>query len=189
LPREVFKLLAKAHVPPVFTYLQQPLNRYTFKAPKIRRWVEAQCQGKYVLNLFAGPTKLCDCHEVTNDIDPGIMADYNLDALDCIGFLASKKMLFDIVLLDGPYSYRKSMEKYRGHGIRNSRFKRVLDAVPEILAPWGWVITFGYHSSVMSKKRGFAIREICLISHGGAQHDTIATVEERIKVTEKEITT
>jgi hypothetical protein len=55
------------------------------------------------------------------------------------------------------------------------------------LLPDGWVITFGYHSSVMGKKRGFAILEICLILHGGAQQDTIVTVEERIKVTEQEI--
>ncbi len=37
----------------VFTYLRQPLNRYTFKAPKIKAWVESRCYGN-VLNLFAG---------------------------------------------------------------------------------------------------------------------------------------
>jgi len=42
----------------IFTYLRHPLNRYTFKAPKTRAWVEEQCKGKYVLNLFAGPSRL-----------------------------------------------------------------------------------------------------------------------------------
>jgi hypothetical protein len=56
--------------------------------------------------------------------------------------------------------------------------------VPFILRQNGKVITFGYNSIVMSKKRGFAIQEICLISHGGAQHDTIATVEQRINYSE-----
>ncbi len=55
-----------------FTYLRQPLNRYTFKAPKTKAWVEEQCKGKYVLNLFAGPTRLMGCIEVANDIDPDV---------------------------------------------------------------------------------------------------------------------
>ncbi len=92
--------------------------------------------------------------------------------------------LFDVILLDPPYSYRKSMELYNGN--KNSRFKQLLDVIPDILTPHGWVITFGYHSRVMGEKRGFRVREICLISHGGAQHDTIASVEERVTVTEKE---
>ena len=188
MARDNAALLAKAQSFK-FTYLQQPLNRITFKAPKTKAWVEGQCQGKKILNLFAGPTRLKGCEEITNDINPALPADYHLDALDCIGLLASQKLLVDVVLLDGPYSYRKSMEKYNGYGIKNSRFKRVLDVISLILVPDGWVITFGYQGNVMSKKRGFAIREICLISHGGAQHDTIATVEERIKVAEKEIIT
>lgn len=163
----------------VFTYLRQPLNRYTFKAPKTRAWVEAHCQGKLVLNLFAGPTRLEGCREITNDLNPEFNTDYQMDALQCVNFFCDRNMDFDVVLIDGPYSYRKSMELYEGH--KNSRFKRIIDVVPEILRPNGIVITFGYHSSVMSGKRGFAIQEICLISHGGAQHDTIATVERRIK--------
>ena len=169
----------------IFTYLRQPLNRYTFKAPKTRAWVEEQCKGKYVLNLFAGPTRLNGCIEVANDIDPNVPCTlFQMDALDCAKYLRERGELFDVILLDPPYSYRKSMELYNGH--KNSRFKQLLDVLPDILTPLGWVITFGYHSRVMGASRGFRIREICLISHGGAQHDTIATVEERIQVTKGE---
>lgn len=163
----------------IFTYLQQPLNRYTFKAPKTKAWVEKQCQGKTVLNLFAGPTRLDRCIEVTNDLDTNFKTHLNMDALDCVKERIESHASYEVVLLDPPYSYRKSMEKYNGN--LNSCFKQILDLLPEILTLNGWVITFGYHSRVMSGKRGFAVREICLISHGGAQHDTIATVEERIK--------
>jgi 23S rRNA G2069 N7-methylase RlmK/C1962 C5-methylase RlmI len=107
-----------------------------------------------------------------------------MDALDCAKRLIELGELYDVILLDPPYSYRKSMELYNGH--KNSRFKQLLDVLPDILTPPGWVITFGYHSRVMSASRGFRIREICLISHGGAQHDTVATVEERIQVTRGE---
>jgi len=171
-----------------FTYLARPLNRYTFKAPKVRAWVEQYCKGLVVLNLFAGPTRLSGCIEYSNDLDPNFATTFHLDALDCVNLLRSNlERKFDRIVIDPPYSYRKSMELY--HGNKNSRFKKILDLIPEILTPKGLVITFGYHSNVMSKKRGFAIREILLISHGGAQHDTIVSVEERIKVTEKEIIT
>jgi hypothetical protein len=172
----------------IFTYLKQPLNRYTFNAPKIRQWVEYQCKGKTVLNLFAGPTLLNGCTEIRNDLDPAMPALYHMDALELVKQLAQEGEKFDVVLLDPPYAYRKVMEMYKAakdnvavnETKQNSRFKRILDVVPEILADDGKVITFGYHSRSMSGKRGFKIKEICLISHGGAQHDTIATVEERI---------
>ncbi len=88
-----------------FTYLRQPLNRYTFKAPKTKAWVEEHCKGKYVLNLFAGSTRLMCCIEVTNDLDPdlpGIL--FKMDALECAKMFREKGVLFDIVLLDPPYS-------------------------------------------------------------------------------------
>jgi hypothetical protein len=103
-----------------------------------------------------------------------------MDALACAKHLIERGEIFDVILLDPPYGYRKSMELYNGH--KNSRFKQLLDVLPGILMPLGRVITFGYHSRVMGASRGFRIHEICLISHGGAQHDTIATVEERIQV-------
>jgi tRNA G10 N-methylase Trm11 len=173
----------------IFTYIKQPLHKYTFEAPKIKKWVENLCKDKVVLNLFAGPTRINGCKkEYTNDLDEAFNTSWNLDALDCVTEMAKNGWQFERIILDPPYSYRKSMEKYNGN--LNSRFKKVLDEIPKILTPGGLVITFGYHSRVMSSKRGFRIREICLISHGGAQHDTIATVEERINkpliVVEKE---
>jgi len=162
----------------IFTYLKQPLNKYTFHAPKTKAWVEQQCEGQITLNLFGGPTRLTGCMEISNDLNTELGTTYHMDALDCIRMLAKQGKKVKRVLLDPPYSYRKSMEHYKGN--LNSRFKQILDVIPDVLEQDGWVITFGYHSSVMSGKRGFRIREVCIISHGGAQHDTIATVEERI---------
>lgn len=153
----------------------QPLNKYTFKAPKIRAWVIVHCKGN-VLNLFAGPTML-GVNEVRVDLDKTMKDAIYMDALDFVKLLINTNR-YDTIVIDPPYSYRKSMELYKGH--RNSRFKQLLDEIPKILKGDGRIITFGYHSSVMGKKRGFKIVEILLISHGGAIHDTIATVEERI---------
>ena len=81
-----------------FTYLRQPLNRYTFKAPKTRAWVEEQCKGKCVLNLFAGPTRLNGCMEVANDIDPNAHCTHfgwmPWNAPNTSGKKASHSMLF-----------------------------------------------------------------------------------------------
>lgn len=44
----------------------------------------------------------------------------------------------------------------------------------------GRIITLGYNSIVMGKKRGFIQEKICLICHGGSHHDTICVIEKDI---------
>jgi len=158
-----------------FTYLQAPLHRYTFRNTKIKQWVEDAVEGK-VLNLFAGKTKL-NCDEVRNDLDDEALAEFHMDALEfCQNWRGQK---FGTVVLDPPYSYRKSMEMYKGKV--SSSFNALKDSILRILTPNGIVITFGYHSNSMGKGRGFKQEHILLISHGGAIHDTIAVIERRRK--------
>ena len=109
-----------------------------------------------------------------------VKADYHLDALECLKLCATTKSkgMINVVLLDPPYSYRKSMEYYNGH--LNSKFKQCLDLIPEILSPNGKVITFGYHASQMGKSRGFYLDELLVVDHSGAIHSTLACVEKRI---------
>lgn len=158
----------------VFEHYRCPLHRYTFSVRPIRNWVEAQCDGK-VLNLFAGITRLT-VDEVRNDLNATMDAAYRMDAVD---FLRSwNGPLFDTILLDPPYAYRKSMELYNGYVC--SSFRQLKDNLRACLNPHGKVITFGYHSVVMGTTRGFAVERIALFSHGGATHDTIATVERSL---------
>lgn len=154
-----------------FNYIKCPLHRYTFDIKPIREWVETYCEG-LTLNLFAGKTKL-DIQEVRNDLDKEANAEYNKDALDFVSTYDGDK--FNTVLLDPPYAYRKSMEMYKG--IVASPFRQLKDEIPNVLANDGIVITFGYHSVSMGLKRGFNVERIALFSHGGAIHDTIATIE------------
>lgn len=158
-----------------FDYIRCPLNRYTFKVRPIREWVERNCEGR-TLNLFAGITKL-NIDEVRNDLDPEALAEYNMDALKFLRTWTEEK--FNTILLDPPYAYRKSMEMYKG--IKCSPFKQLKDEILNILKVNGKVITFGYHSNTMGKNRGFEVEKIALFSHGGAIHDTIASVERLIK--------
>jgi len=154
-----------------FDYIKCPLHRYTFSIKPMREWVESNCDG-VTLNLFSGITKL-NLKEVRNDLDPLALSEYKMDAVE---FLRSwKGDKFDTVLLDPPYAYRKSMEMY--NGIKCSPFRQLKDEIPKILKSGGKVITFGYHSNTMGANRGFHVEKICLFSHGGAIHDTIASVE------------
>ncbi len=160
---------------PSFDYIKCPLSRYTFSIKPIREWVERNCEGK-TLNLFAGKTKLF-IDEVRNDLGSEMLADYHLEALEFIQKWSGNK--FDTVLLDPPYAYRKSMEMYKG--IVASPFRQLKDEINCILKENGIVITFGYHSVVMGEGRGFIVEKICLFSHGGAIHDTIASIERKVK--------
>ena len=154
-------------------YLKCPLNRYTFKIKPIREFVEKNVLG-LTWNAFAGKTPL-RCNEYRTDIDTTMVADEYIDAYD---FAIRTQMKFDTVLLDPPYSYRKSMEMYNGN--KMSRFNALKDAIPAILTENGIVITFGYQSVSMGKTRGFDVEKILLLSHGGAIHDTICTIERKI---------
>jgi hypothetical protein len=163
---------------PKFDYIKCPLHRYTFSVKPIREWVESECEGD-VLNLFAGPTKL-NVRETRVDLNPEMIADFNMDALDFVNMIGvTSHGEWDTILLDPPFSYRKSMEMYKG--IKASPFRQLKDSLPTILRKGGKIITFGYFSNVMGANRGFEVEKICVFSHGGAIHDTIASVERKIK--------
>ncbi len=157
------------------TLINTNLRRHTFESTKIKQWVEQNSKGK-VLNLFAGKTRL-KLDEIRNDLDEEMPTDFNKDALDFVKEWDGHK--FDTIICDPPYTYRKSMEMYKGN--RNSRFKLIADEIPNILNKDGLVITFGYHSSFMGKIRGFSLKELCVFAHGGAQHCTIGIIETRKK--------
>ena len=161
------------------TLIRANLRRYTFENLKIRDWVENRAarvltpKGK-VLNLFAGKIGLT-LPELRVDSDMSMNAHVRQDALDFVREWNGLK--FDVIILDPPYSYRKSMEMY--HGNLNSRFKMLADEIPRILNEDGIVISFGYHSTFLGRIRNFELHELCIFAHGGAQHCTIAIIEQK----------
>jgi hypothetical protein len=106
------------------------------------------------------------------DIDREAIADVYVDAYE---FVKGCKQTYDTVILDPPYSYRKSMEFYKGH--YTSKFRLIAD---ELIRFAPRVISFGYHNNFMGKKRGYELKELCVFGHGGAQHCTIGIVEEAL---------
>ena len=159
-----------------FTYLMQPPNRYTFRQPKLKQWVEDNCEGK-VLNLFAGLTKL-NVDEVRIDNDAESEPDYCMDAYDFVFKAIQEGMKFDTIVLDPPYNVRKSREKYEGRYIGS--FTKIKDLLPKILNKDGVIITLGYDTVGMSKSRGFTKEAICLVCHSGDHNDTLVLKERKL---------
>jgi len=146
-----------------FTYLLQPPKKWTFEQPKLRKWIEEHCKGK-VLNLFAGKTKL-NVDEYRIDSSNEFRPDHLGDAL------------VDTIILDPPYSLRKSYEKYKGHYIGSS-WTQIRRAVPRVCNKDAIVISLGYNSQGMSRTLGFEKIAILLICHNGDHNDTIVTLEK-----------
>jgi len=169
---------------PDITYIAQPPRRYTFSTSPIANWVREHTQHGNVLNLFAGKTRLYDyiyeIKEIRVDINESMKPDYLMDANVYIDFAIKNGLKYNTIILDPPYTYRKSMEKYDGKIVSN--FQRIKEKITDIILPAGNVISCGYHSVVMGKSRGFEVKDILLISHGGAHHDTIITNEVLINV-------
>lgn len=158
----------------IIEYMKVLLRKYAFKPKKMQKWVEDNVDG-VVLNLFAGETIL-NCNEVRNDIRPEMPAHYHKDALTFVEEWTGEP--FDTILLDPPYGYRKSMEMY--DGAISSPFNTIKNKLSCILTPNGKVLTFGYHSVSMGKSRGYKQIKVLLMSHGGAIHDTLCVIEEKI---------
>ena len=163
-----------------FTYLQQPPRKFTFEQKELKKWVETWCKGK-VLNLFAGKI-LLKVNEIRNDINTEMPADFHLDANEFVKIWEEKDGgKFDTVILDPPYSYRKSKEKYNNKYIGNLPLLK--NSLLKILTKDAYVISLGFDTVGMSKQRGFKKIAICVICHGGDHHDTLCLVEKRIMPT------
>lgn len=155
------------------TFIKTNLRPYTFEVKKIKEWVESRSSKGKILNLFSGKTIL-KINEYRVDIDKeGAVADVYMDVYE---FVKNCKDRYDTIILDPPYSIRKSMEFYAGN--YTSKFKLIADECAKISDR---VISFGYHSTFLGKKRGYDLEELCVFGHSGSQHCTIAIIEKKIK--------
>lgn len=155
-----------------FTYLQQQPSRYTFEQPKLKAWVESWCKGR-VLNLFAGKTKL-NVDEYRVDSNKEMVADWYGDAYE---FIVDDRHTWDTIILDPPYNLNQAREKYEGHYI--SSLTRIYNRLVYMIDIGGYIITLGYNTGGMGKKRGFKKVAVCIVNHGGHRNDTLCLVEEK----------
>lgn len=123
----------------------------------------------------------------TNDLNPETTAEYHMDAEAFLREMRATGECFDLALFDPPYSPRQISECYKSVGLEvgmketqnAALYRRVRDALEPCVAPEGVVLSFGWNSNGMGKKRGWEIVEILLVAHGGGHNDTICLAERR----------
>ncbi len=139
----------------------------------------------HTIDPFARDTCLA---EYTNDINPKSLAKYHLDAIEFLNLLKSQGVWSDLVILDPPYTPRQVSECYKELGMKVTQkdtqtgvfMKNLRDATDKLVVKNGVILSFGYSSVGMGKKRGYEIEEIMLCCHGGAHADTICMAERKL---------
>ncbi|MGM0409267.1 MAG: adenine-specific DNA methylase [Bacillota bacterium] len=158
------------------TFSMKPLNKLFWKYKKNEN-------SSKVIDPFARKCKLAD---ITNDLDPAMNTDYNLEAYDFLKKFKSESV--DMILFDPPFTPRQVSESYKKLGrtvnsedTQYTYWRKLKDEITRILTTGGIVINCGYNSNGIGLKNGFKKEEILLLAHGVNHNDTIITVERKIQ--------
>ena len=124
----------------------------------------------------------------TNDLNPDTKAEFHLDAEDFCDLMGFTEYPFDLGIFDPPYSPRQISECYKSVGREvgmvgtqnGALYRRVRDALDTVILREGIVLSFGWNSAGMGKKRNYEIVEILLVNHGGGHNDTICLAERKL---------
>jgi len=136
-------------------------NKRTFTIPPIKKLIEDEIG------------------DIRKALDP-FPFEYTEDIIDYL----EKKEMSDYGLFDPPYSPRQLKECYNGKGnfdTKATTWSNWKDALSKKIKPNGKIISFGWSSQGMGKKRGFKIERILLVAHGGMHNDTICVVERKVQ--------
>jgi len=160
-------------------------NKETFKIKPIRELLMEEFGGKLSpenrwLDPFAGNNSPA---RYTNDLNPNTNAHCHIDALEFLKKFDDE--IVEGVLFDPPYSITQAKQCYEGYGIDKLKISptsmrywaECKNEIARIVEPGGKVICFGWNSMGLGKKRGFVMKRILLVTHGGSKNDTIVTVE------------
>jgi len=160
-------------------------NSDTFSIKPIGGFVKKYLENSEIsIDPFARNSKLCT---YTNDLNPDTKAQYHMEALTFLNHLAGKGIKSNLVIFDPPYSPRQVKEVYnkvgRHFGIKDQqntgRWSAEKNTINKLLKIGGIVLTFGWNTIGMGRKRGYEIIEIMMVCHGGAHNDTICMAERK----------
>jgi hypothetical protein len=161
-------------------------NSETFSIIPIRAFVNKYLENSEIsIDPFARNSQLCT---YTNDLNPDTKAQYHLDALTFLNNLKNENIKADLIIFDPPYSPRQISECYSNVGKKVGTketqsavlYKNVRNALNPLLNTGGIVLSFGWNSVGMGRKRGYELIEIMMVCHGGAHNDTICIAERKL---------
>jgi len=158
-------------------------NSNTFDILCINKLIHRYYKKEFIsIDPFANKNRLAT---YCNDIDPEMGTEYCMDAYDFVKRYDDYSI--DFVLYDPPYSPRQVSECYKKLGktvnmetTQASFWTNIEIEISRVLKADGIVISFGWNSNGVGKRKGFEIIEILLVAHGGRHNDTICTVEKKI---------
>lgn len=167
----------------IFNRVWHMPNKNTFDIKPIKELIYKYYKDEYLsIDPFANKNRIA---KFTNDLDPEMNCDYNMDAIDFLNMFEEKTV--DFILYDPPFSPRQLSECYKKLGksvnfetTQSSFWGNLKKEVARVIKPNGIVISFGWNSNGIGKTKGFEIVEILLVAHGGNHNDTICVVEKKI---------
>jgi hypothetical protein len=149
----------------------------------------SKCSPAKVLDPFA---RECKIGTWTNDINPNMPTDMNLDAIQFLQHPETQKRApFDIVLFDPPFSPTQAKRAYEEAGLEFTQTdsqdgrmrKQARDEFLKLTKSGSFIICCAFNSTGMGKYAELV--EVMLLNHSGGHNDTIITVWKiRNKITD-----
>ena len=159
-------------------------NGDTFTVPIIGNMVQRYLQRSEVSVDSFARNKRWATH--TNDLNPETAAEHHMDSIAFLEMLVGRGVHADLVIFDPPYSPRQIKECYNSVGIKmgaldamRTNWMRERDLIARMQRPGDVVLSFGWNSVGMGKKRGYEIVEGMIVCHGVGHNDTICMAERR----------
>lgn len=160
-------------------------SKWTFQVAPLRAIIDRYKQPDETwVDPFAGQTSPA---EIRNDLNTANPADYHLEAQKFVQQLLTDVGTVDGALFDPPYSLTQVSRSYQDMGLQfkgkenpTGGFPKVRDGLAQLVRIGGHVISYGWNTVGMGKKRGFEPVEYLICSHGGNRNDTLVVVERKL---------
>lgn len=157
-------------------------HKYTFSIRPIKDLLTKYEVGIGWFDPFAGKYSPA---EIKNDLDPDSNAEYHLEAFDFVKLLEGK---YRGCIFDPPYSITQVSLAYKNIGLKfntennlTGGFPKVRDRISYLIELNGLVISCGWNTTGMGKKRGFEKIDGLCVEHGSNRNNTLVIVERKIQ--------
>lgn len=165
-------------------------SKKTLQIHPIEEWaLQYVKSSRLIIDPFAAD---CRIGSITNDLNPEMPTTHHMLAEKFLSLEEVKDA--DLVIFDPPYSLRQVKECYENFGAgffqKDAQNAQRWTIERDIIAGWqkpgGVVLSFGWTSVCMGRKRGYEIDSILLCAHGPAHNDTICVAEIKQPTQENE---
>ena len=123
----------------------------------------------------------------TNDLNPETAAEHHMDSIAFLEKMVADGVKADLIIFDPPYSPRQIKECYSSIGLKmgaldamRTNWMRERDLMAKMQVPGDVVLSFGWNSMGMGKKRGYEIIEGLMVCHGVGHNDTLCMAERKL---------